>query len=313
MKRKISGVSILTPSYNDKKKVYRLLDSLKKSDYQNFEAIVIVGGTEDTLIEGPKKYPWVKWIDSSGPSDVGQTGRYNLGFAYANPHNHIMMIDSDVVVEKNMISQLVSKLESEKNIGVVTPMILYLNDKKWINQAGANVNLWNGKVWIGWGPKDQYLTPKKVQNSGTVMLFKRDLVDKIGCFEDWYMCYFDPDYCVRAEKAGFETWYEPSAVCYHDQSKDQGVWGPRVLSRAWLLGRNRTIFMRKHGKSMIVYCLFLIPLLGYYFFQAWKYKIIPKWGELVSGTVVGFFYPINKDIFVPIPKLLLSSGRVAKK
>ncbi len=123
MSKKITGVSILIPSYNDKKKVYRLLDSLKKSEYPNFEVLVIVGGTENTLIQGPKIYPWVKWIDSSGPSDVGQTGRYNLGFAYANPQNHIMMLDSDVVVEKDMITNLVKKLESRKIIGVVTPMI----------------------------------------------------------------------------------------------------------------------------------------------------------------------------------------------
>lgn len=297
-----TGVTILIPSYNDKEKVYHLLDSLKKSTYTDLEVIVIVGGTENTLIEGPKKYPYVKWIDSFASSDVGQTGRYNLGFAYANPKNHIMMIDSDVVVEEDMVSKVVKRLESKANIGIVTPMILYLNDKNWVNQAGAEVNLWTGKVSIGWGPKDKYLKPKKVQNSGTAMIFKRDLVDKIGCFEDWYMCYFDPDYCVRAAKAGFEMWYEPSAVCYHDQSKDQAVWGPRVLSRAWLLGKNRTLFMRKHGKSIFIYCLFLLPLFVYYFLEAKKYKILPKWFELLSGTIAGFFYPVNKDLFVPIPK-----------
>lgn len=299
------GVTILIPSYNDKVKVYRLLDSLKKSNYSPLEILVIVGGTENTLVEGPKKYPWVKWIDSFAAADVGQTGRYNLGFIHANPKNHVMMIDSDVVVEKDMVSNLVTKLESKKNIGVVTPMILYLNDKNWINQAGANVDLWTGKVSIGWGPKKDFLDSKKVQNSGTVMLFKREMINKIGFFEDWYMCYFDPDYCVRGAKAGFETWYESSAVCYHDQSKDQAVWGPRVLSRAWLLGKNRTLFMRKHGKSLFVYILFMIPLLGYYFIEAVKYKMFPNWVALLSGTIAGFFSPINKNILIPIPQVPL--------
>lgn len=301
-KKGITGVTILIPTFNDKVKVYRLLDSLKKSNYPNLEIIVIVGGNENSLIEGPKKYPKAKWISSFGPSDVGQTGRYNLGFIYANPLNHIMMIDSDVVVEEDMISRLVESLESDKKIGIVTPMILYLNDKSWVNQAGANVDLWTGKVSVGWGSKEKYLERKQVQNSGTVMLFKRELVNKIGCFEDWYMCYFDPDYCVRAAKAGYQTWYEPEAVCFHDQSKDQEVWGPRVLSRAWLLGKNRTLFMRKYGKSLLVYILFLIPLLGYYFVASWRYKILPKWFELVQGTIVGFFSPVNRDIYIPIPQ-----------
>jgi GT2 family glycosyltransferase len=98
------------------------------------------------------------------------------------------------------------------------------------------------------------------------MLFKREVVDKIGGVDDWFLCYFDPDYCLRAKKAGLLTWYEPKAVCYHDQSKDPNVWRPRVLSRAYLLGRNRVLFMRRHG-NMLSFSLFLPLLLGYYFFE----------------------------------------------
>jgi len=304
MRKKLAGVTILTPTYNDKVKLYRLLDSIKKSGYPNLETIVIVGGKENTLLEGPKKYPWVKWVDSFGPKDVGQTGRYNLGFADANLKNHIMMIDSDVVVEGHMISKLVERLEKNEKIGIVTPMILYLGNKNCINQAGANVDLWTGKVSVGWGSKENYLEAKQVQNSGTVMLFKRELVDKIGCFENWYMCYFDPDYCLRASYAGFQIWYEPKAVCFHDQSMDENLWRPRVLSRAWLLGRNRTLFMRKHGKNLLVYVLFLFPLLGYYFIESLRYKIIHKWFELIGGTIVGFFSPINRGVYIPLPKKL---------
>jgi GT2 family glycosyltransferase len=303
MNKKLPGITVLTPSYNDKAKVYRLLDSIKQTKYPKLEVIVIVGGDENTMTEGPKKYPWVKWVDSHTAVDVGQTGRYNLGFAHANPKNHILFCDSDVVIEKDMIHKLVQKLESSKKIGIVTPMILYLNDHNWVNQAGAHVDLLTGKVKVGWGPKEDYLEAKQVQNSGTTMIFKRSLVDKIGCFEDWYMCYFDPDYCVRAIKAGFQVWYEPSAVCYHDQSKDQAVWGPRVLSRAWLLGKNRTLFMKKHGQHMLVYTLFLIPLFGYYLLECMKYNIMPKWWELIQGTIVGYFTPVNKDIYIPIPQV----------
>lgn len=297
------GVSVVIPSYNCKKILFRLLDSLKRPDYSNFEVIVIDNGSLDgTLVEGKKKIPRVKWVDA-GPVNIGQTGCYNLGFAYANPKNHIMMIDSDVVVEKNMISKLVERLESDPKIGIVTPMILYLSDKNWVNQAGANVNLWTGKVSVGWGPKKNFLLAKPVQNSGTVMLFKRKLVNKIGCFEDWFLCYFDPDYCLRAAKTGYSTWYEPIAVCYHDQFKDPDVWRPRVLARAFLLGKNRTLFMRKHGRNIWVYIAFLPLLLGYYFIESFRYNNLHKWKELIIGTIAGFFCQISYDLKVPIPKL----------
>jgi len=296
-----TGVTVVIPSFNGKEKLFRLLESLKKVTYSPFEIIVVDNGsTDNSLSEGKKKFPKITWVDA-GAENIGQTGAYNLGFSHVKKNNHIVMIDSDVVVEKDMISELVTKVESDKAIGIVTPMILYLSDKNWINQAGSNVDLATGRVQVGWGPKKKFLKAKEVQNSGTVMLFKNDLVKKIGGFDDWFLCYFDPDYCLRAKKAGFATWYEPKAVCYHDQSKNPDVWRPRVLTRAYLLGRNRVLFMRKHG-NMFVFFFFIPLLLGYYFVECIKYNQLKKFFELTWGTIVGFFYPINNELFIPLPK-----------
>lgn len=293
------GVSAVIPSFNDKEKVFTLLKSLKKSTYPNLEVIVIVNGSIDTLTQGKKKYQWVKWLDA-GRENIGQTGCYNLGFAAAKKQNHILYIDSDVVADKDMVTKLVKTAESNPDIGIVTPMILYLSDKNWVNQAGATVNLITGRVRIGWGAKKDFLAAKEVQNSGTVLLIKREVIEKIGGLTNWFMCYLDPDYCLRAKKAGFITWYEPAAKAYHDQSKDSDIWRPRVLTRAYLLGRNRVLFMRKHG-NMLTFPVFLPLILGYYLLESIKYKQPKKIFELTWGTIVGLFYPLNSGNFIPLP------------
>ncbi len=301
MKKSLPGVSAVIPSFNDKTKVFRLLDSLKKSTYPNMEIIVVVNGPDETLTEGKKKYAWVKWVDA-GRENIGQTGCYNLGFAHTNKKNHILYVDSDVIVDKKMIGKLVERAESDKKIGIVTPMILYFSDKNWVNQAGANVDLVTGRVQVGWGPKKNFLESKEVQNSGTAMLFKRAVIDKIGGFDNWFLCYFDPDYCLRAKKAGFSTWYEPEAVCYHDQSKDPAVWRPRVLGRAYLLGRNRVLFMRRHG-NMLTFSLFLPLFLGYYLFETIRFGNMDKFFKLLWGSIVGYFYPLKNSNFIPFKNL----------
>lgn len=297
-----NGASIIIPTFNCKDNTFRLLDSIKKSTYKSLEVIVVDNGSKDnTLKEGKKKYPWVKWLDA-GEENVGQTGAYNLGFAYANKNNHLIMVDSDVIVEKDMVTKLVKRVEMDKHIGIVTPMVLYFNNRNWVNQAGSYVDLITGRVQVGWGPKRDFLKAKEVQNSGTVMLFKRELVNKIGGFDDWFLCYFDPDYCLRAKKAGFSTWYEPDAVCYHDQSKNPNVWRPRVLGRAYLVGRNRVLFIRKHGNPFTFF--FCTPLLfGYYFIEALRFNQMKNFLQLVWGTYIGFFYPINRKLFIPLPKI----------
>lgn len=298
--KKKTRVSVVIPSFDNKKKLFRLLNSLKKTRYDNLEVIVVDNSpTDEVLREGKKKYEWVKWVDL-GRKNLGQTAAYNTGFARANSKNHILYCDEDVVVEPSMISHLVDRLESDKKVGIVTPMILYLSDKNWVNQAGSEVNLFTGRATIGWGPKKNFLTAKQVQGSGTVMLFRREVVDIIGGFENWFLCYFDPEYCMRAKKAGFKNWYEPKAVAYHDQPKDEKLWRPRVLSRAYLLGRNRTLFMRRHG-NILTYSLFLPVLFAYYLIESVRFGIFPKWIELVRGTMVGFIYPLEKRIKVPLP------------
>lgn len=301
MKKRLIGVSAVIPSFNDKLKVFKLLNSLKGSDYSNLEVIVVVNGSPETLVEGKRKYQWVKWIDA-GRENIGQTGCYNLGFAQAKKNNHILYIDSDVVVDKGMITKLMERANSDPGIGIVTPMILYLSDKNWVNQAGAKVDLITGKVKVGWGPRKNFLKAHEVQNSGTVMLFKRQVVDKIGGVDNWFLCYFDPDYCLRAKKAGFSTWYEPLAIAYHDQSKAPSIWRPRVLTRAYLLGRNRVLFMRRHG-NMLTFSFFLPLFLGYYFIETIRFGNFNKFIELVWGSMVGYFYPLRKENFIPLPKI----------
>jgi len=145
------GVSVVIPSFSNQKKLFRLLNSVKETKYSKIEVIVVDNSPVDEIIKkGRKKYKWVKWVDA-GRNNIGQTGSYNLGFAHANQKNHILYCDEDVVVEPGMIDALVKRMETGKRIGMVTPMILYLEDKNWVNQAGAEVNLVTGIVKIGWG------------------------------------------------------------------------------------------------------------------------------------------------------------------
>jgi GT2 family glycosyltransferase len=303
MKKK-TLVTIVIPGFRDKEKIFRLLDSIKKTKYKLLEVVVSDNSPseDDVLNPGRKKYKWVKWVDC-GRENIGQAQAYNIGFANAKKGSHILYCDSDVVLDPACVGYLVERIESDKKIGIVTPMILYLEDKNWVNQAGSTVDLKIGKVTVGWGAKKDWERAMRVQGSGTVMLFKNEVIEKIGGLVDWFMCYFDTEYSLRALKAGYETWYEPKAKCYHDQPKDSSKWRPRVMSRAYLLGRNRTLFMRRYV-NMLIYTLFLPILLAYYFVEALRFGIMTKWFELIRGTAVGYFIKDEFKLKEKLPKIM---------
>jgi Glycosyltransferase like family 2 len=52
--------------------------------------------------------------------------------------------------------------------------------------------------------------------SGAFMLVRRPALDEVGRFDEGYWLYMeDLDLCYRFAKAGWVTWYEPSAVVTH--------------------------------------------------------------------------------------------------
>ena len=53
--------------------------------------------------------------------------------------------------------------------------------------------------------------------SGGAMLISRALIDKIGMLNERYFMYFeDLDFCRRAKKAGYKTYYLPTAEIIHE-------------------------------------------------------------------------------------------------
>jgi N-acetylglucosaminyl-diphospho-decaprenol L-rhamnosyltransferase len=81
--------------------------------------------------------------------------------------------------------------------------------------------------------------------NGAFMLIRRAALDEVGLFDEGYWMYMeDLDLCYRFAKAGWTTWYEPSATVIHAKAGTSGpVRSPR-LNYAFHYGMYR--FYRKH-------------------------------------------------------------------
>lgn len=70
-------ISILTPSYNSRKCIERAIESVLDQDYNDWEHIIVDGGSTDGTIELLKKYPHLRWISEP---DKGQSDAMNKAF-----------------------------------------------------------------------------------------------------------------------------------------------------------------------------------------------------------------------------------------
>jgi GT2 family glycosyltransferase len=85
--------------------------------------------------------------------------------------------------------------------------------------------------------------------SGAAMSVRRDVIERIGLFDEGYFLYFEElDFCRRATKAGFQCWHVPQSHVVHLVGRSTGVTvrdrRPGRVPAYWFASRRR--YYRKH-------------------------------------------------------------------
>lgn len=290
-------VSIIIPAYNLRDVIIECIESVLNSSYTNHEVIVVdnasTDGTYNTL---KQRFPNIKLVRSE--KNLGVTGGRNLGLRHTSiDSEYVLFLDHDMIVDKNMISELLTVARANNRVGVVAAKIYFYSNKSIIWAAGSSVSLLTGRTYFNAGKDEgQFDQIMAVQVAPAVIFVKREVIDRIGGFDDiFFLGYDDTDFCFRARNAGFEVFYTPSAIAYHKVPIDFHDASNRLLSRAYYIGRNRIIFMRKFSKHFRLF-LFLIPAyLLYYSWMCLRFKRVDGLKNLFLGTVAGLNACIRGD------------------
>lgn len=286
-------ICAIIPTYNQKQDVKDAVESLLKQTVK-IDRIVVVNnastdGTESFL---KKNIHDKRFMLVSNPKNLGVTGGRNKGLEYTDEAEYILFFDHDMVAEPTMLEELLKVAKKNKNIGIVTPKIYFWDKKHIIWSAGTDINLSTGQtLFRGGEDKKQYDSDQEVAVAPAVLLVRKTVIDNIGGFDStYYAVYEDTDFCFRARKHGFQTWYAYQAIAYHKIPYDQKLAGVRLLGRAFWIGRNRVIFMKKYG-NMRSFIFFLPVFLAHYLLLSLRYRRFHSFFSFVKGSFVGL---INK-------------------
>ena len=112
-------VSVIVPTRNRGWCLGDCLGSIKNQTYSNIEIVIVDGNSEDATVEVAKKYSDKVYIfDKKGDHRCAQR---NLGVENADGE-FVMIIDSDMTLDKNVICECVAKMNAATNIaGVIIP------------------------------------------------------------------------------------------------------------------------------------------------------------------------------------------------
>lgn len=228
------SIGIIIPSRNSLPLIKQILSDLfEKTDYLNFQVVVVDNGSDDPLVkdlykETKTKHPNFSYIIT--PEVFNFSRSINRGLS-ALDCDHFLLLNNDVeVIDGQWLKEMVSCLAFE-NVGIVGAKLLYENDA--IQHAGVIIGI--NELAGHWfynqpsatsGPMGRL----RVRNSmtcvtGAVMLISGECVDRIGPWneDDFAVAYNDVDYCLRAHKQGIRILWTPFACLYHHESVSRGT------------------------------------------------------------------------------------------
>ncbi|MBU2545160.1 glycosyltransferase [Patescibacteria group bacterium] len=105
-------LSIVIPTMNEEKHLKKLLQSIEKQDFDNYEVIIADNGSKDKTLEIAKKYK-CKIVKGGSPA----RGRNNG--AKVAKGERLLFLDADVVLPKRVFGKILKEFK-KRNLGIAT-------------------------------------------------------------------------------------------------------------------------------------------------------------------------------------------------
>lgn len=236
-------LSILITTYNNANTITQCLESIYKTRGSlDVEIIVFDNNSLDqTTSIVSDNFPQVRLTKN----------RENIGFARSTNQclaeakgDQILLLNPDIVLHPTTLRQLTGTL-AKRGPAIVGGKNIYPNKKvlpsfgdfptKWTlfthltrieailpDGVTYHYNLWN---------RDKFKQTLRVDwTHGGLMLFPKEIIDKIGNFDESFFIYMeDIDFCLRAAKAKIPTYVNPNAVVTHFHQVSVGTLPGRAI------------------------------------------------------------------------------------
>lgn len=246
------------------------------------------GSTNGSAERIASAYPDVTLLING--ENLGFGGGNNRGIeqALADGADAVLVVNNDVVMPADTISQLAAVLEREPKVGIVGPRVLYRPDPTRIWAAGGTLT-WRQNLTTlrGHGARDgeRWRKSEDVDYiTGCCMLVRASVLREVGAFDSDYFAYTeDVDFCMRAAKAGHASRCEGSIAVYHaPSSATGGGYNPR---RKYMMGVNSVWFLRAYAqpRDWCMFVLFDVLTLPF----AWLLGLFSGRGRAVIAKAVG--------------------------
>lgn len=260
-------ISLITLNYNQAGLTCALLESVRHLTYPNIEVIVVDNHSAQNPTQLIQERGFANTRVIVNDENLGFAGGNNVGIRQA-AGDFFLFLNNDTEVTPDLIERLLEPFGADASIGLTCPKIRYHQQPTVIQYAGYTpLNAYTGRAWaigshqVDGGQFDR--AGKTYFAHGAAMLVKREVVERAGLMPELYFLYYEElDWSRRIQQAGYQIYYQPSALVYHKESMTVGKANPL---KVYYQTRNRILFMRRNVAPLplliflIYYALVALP------------------------------------------------------
>src|ERR1700722_6925099 len=232
----------------------------------HIRAIVVdnASGDAPSIAQAIESNNWASWVTLvTAAKNGGFAFGNNLGIARAyeaHVPSYIYLLNPDAQVRPGAIGSLARFLESHPEVGIAGSSFENLDGSDWpiaFHFPSLMSEMLQGmdlgalmRLFKRWTVAQQMTKVAQPIDwiCGASMLIRPAVLESIGGMDENYFLYFEEtDFCYRAKRAGFATWYVPESRVMHIMGQSTAVTdltrGPKRLPSYWFESRRRYFAM----------------------------------------------------------------------
>ena len=230
-------VSIIILNYNAGNLLIDCVSSIQKSNYSNYEIILVDNISKDNSHKKCKEnFPTIKLIENK--ENLGYCEGNNVGLRVAKGE-YVVVLNPDTIVDSNWLNELLKAYQSNGE-GLYQPKFLSTSDNSMLLSTGQMIQLFGFGYSRSKGDKDEKVFENIEQidyASGTCLFTSKKILEKIGLFDPFLFAFHDDlELCWRASLNGINSFYVPKSIVYHPVEGTSFKWSPLKFT---LMERNR--------------------------------------------------------------------------
>ena len=247
----MKDLGIVICNFNKVNYLKGCLESLYKSDFEDliYDVIVVDNASTDGSPDFIKEnYPKIVLLQNE--TNTGGSGGFDRGIRYAiqEEYNYVVLLDNDILLEKNTILNLFKYIKENPKAGVVGSKICTMDNPDILQEMGSFIDYENKfNVYTPLkSHKDDSLLPEVVECDyvpACCMITTKEVLEKVGSFNTKHFIYWDDmDWCTRVKRENYEIYAINSSRVFHKM----GAANHTNTFGLYYFERNRIMFFLKY-------------------------------------------------------------------